>query len=316
MAQALFVPKAGAVARMMEALPKAVPEFPKDLSSQFEEASAPADADRDAERHVSVAKASPNEPSPLSGFHSFDISSGPEDAEMFQDCAEARHAEAIHLVRQEAEAALDSQIRRVVVDASTHVEAADERAQRAELQARATELQASEKVAHMQRLLQESLMKAEAQAIEAVEREKREAAFQLQQMRDDASRHELQINALRFETESKLLLAEQALSRQASTVASVGSAAEVAGQPIEPNPPVTFKARTVMKGDQVGEIPDELYPDLSNNSQNLFKQAGKLVPDYFQNMLVQPQMMPMPAVQTQVIQSQPETEVDKKRFMP
>ena len=149
MAKALLVPKAGAVARILEALPKAIPEFPIDLSAKFEKASVPTDADRDAERHVSVAKASPSEPTNPSAFHSFDISDGAEDAEMFQDCAETRHAEAIHLVRQEAEAALDSQIRRVVVDATTHVEAADERAQRAELQARATELQADENVAHM-----------------------------------------------------------------------------------------------------------------------------------------------------------------------
>ena len=86
-------------------------------------------------------------------------------------------------------------------------------------------------------------------------------------MRAEADKHDRLLQQVRAEAEHKLMLAEQALSRQASTAASVGSTAEASGFP------------------------------------------SKIVPDYFQNLAVQPvsrAMYSMPATQTQAI-----TEIDK-----
>ena len=55
-------------------------------------------------------------------------------------------------------------VQEVVTNATTHVAAAEARACEAELRARASELQASEKVALMQRVMQESQMRAHADA--------------------------------------------------------------------------------------------------------------------------------------------------------
>ena len=160
-------------------------------------------------------------------------------------------------------------------------------------------------------------MQAEAQAIAAVERQKHEAAITLQRMQEEAASHELRLNAMRLETERKLQLAEQALSRQASTAASVGSAAEASAQPSGQGPEVTYKARHVFKGDQVRDVPlpelnDPELNNLENNSRNMFLQMGKLTPDFFQNLFMQPQSLPnyfMPGTQTQVLQPQTEVEL-------
>ena len=117
-------------------------------------------------------------------------------------------------------------VQEVVTNATAHVVAAEAKVQDAELRARASELQANEKVALMQRVMQESQMRAQADA-QALALERHQAQVQLQQMMQESAQHESQLQALRAETDMKLRMAEQALSRQASTAApSVGSAAE------------------------------------------------------------------------------------------
>ena len=64
----------------------------------------------------------------------------------------------------------------------------------------------------------ESQLKAQAET-QAMAREKQEAQVQLQHMMRESAQHESQLQALRVETDFKLRMAEQALSRQASTAA-------------------------------------------------------------------------------------------------
>ena len=274
MSQALLVPKAAAVARIAEALPKATvaaPVMPTiDLTHHLDSEATPInlahrlDKEATPNLHVSVAKASPSQVPDL--FRSFDISV--EDADMFEDCPEARQEEAIHLVRQEAGIALDMRVQEVMVNASSHVEASEQRARLAEHSARTAELQANDKIAYMQQVMQEAMLRARADAQATIEQQNQKAEFQLQQMRAEAAKHDLQLQQMRAEAEHKLMLAEQALSRQASTAASVGS---------EP-------------------------PGL------------KIVPDYFQGLLLQPAPQArtfMPATQTQVQVVAQNVEVDK-----
>ena len=69
-------------------------------------------------------------------------------------------------------------------------------------------------------------MRAQADA-HALALERHQAQVQLQQLLQESAQHESQLQALRAETDWKLRMAEQALSRQASTAApSVNSAAE------------------------------------------------------------------------------------------
>ena len=285
-ARMLLVPKAAAVARIAESLPFAtavmspVPVFPMDLlDSPTAAERSEAVASRDPLRHVAVAKAASGS-SPGQEFLSFSASAGevePEDAEMYQECSTPQAVPAAQPASREVEHAFDMGVQEVVTNAATHVAAAEARAQEAELRARASELQANEKIALMQRMMQESHMKAQADAC-AVERQKQDAEVYLQHMMRESAKHESQLQALRAETDYKLRLAEQALSRQASTAApSVGSAAEAGSLP-----PVVQGLR-------------------------------KIAPDYFQNLWAQPQRHEtvfMPGTQTQT-QTQVETERDK-----
>ena len=155
-------------------------------------------------------------------------------------------------------------------------------------------------------------MKAQADA-QALALEKHHAHVQLQQMMRESAQHESQLQALRAETDSFRSLAEQALSRQASTAApSIGSAAE-AGVEYRLPPETQYKTRFVLKGDQT----KELSPEVENNFQNLVRQTSqglqKIVPDFIQNAWAQPQLpeyIYMAGTQTQT-QVQVETERDK-----
>ena len=150
----------------------------------------------------------------------------PEDAEMYQECATPQAAPAAVSSCQGVEHASDIRVQEVVTNATAHVAAAEARVQDAELRARASELQASEKVALMQRVMQESQMRAHADA-QVLAQEKHQAQIQLQHLMQESAQHESQLQALRAETDMKLKMAERALSRQASTAApSVGSAVE------------------------------------------------------------------------------------------
>ena len=57
------------------------------------------------------------------------------------------------------------------------------RAQNAEIAARAAEQQANEKLAYMQRVLQEGMMKTQMEAQAAIELQKRDAEHQFQEVR-------------------------------------------------------------------------------------------------------------------------------------
>ena len=145
-ARVLLVPKAAAVARIAENLPFAaagmspVPVFPMDMldSPPAAERLEANDASRDPLRHVAVAKAASGS-SPGQEFLSFSADAEEveqEDADMYEDCVAPQAAQAFYMRVQE-----------VVTNATTHVAAAEARACEAELRARASELQASEKVA-------------------------------------------------------------------------------------------------------------------------------------------------------------------------
>ena len=317
-ARVLLCPKAAAVARIAENLPFAsptgppVPVFPLDSYDSplaAERLVASPDASRDPQRHVSVAKAASGS-SPGLEFQSFSPSAGEvelDDADMYQECAAPQAAPAAVSSCQGAEQAFDMRVHEVVTNATAHAAAAEARVQEAELRARASELQANEKVALMQRVMQESQMRAHADA-QVLAQEKHQAQVQLQQLMQESAQHESQLQALRAETDMKLKMAEQAWSRQASTAApSVGSAAEARVEYLVPNdckeclPPHVmqwhhendfkreYKARGVLKGDDT----KELTPNEENNFQNLVRQTQrglqKIVPDFFQNAWAQPQ---------------------------
>jgi len=266
----LLVPKAAAVARIAESLPfsavamSPVPVFPMDLldSPVAAERLKAVDASRDPLRHVAVAKAASGS-SPGQEFLSFSAGAEDvelEDADMYQECATPQAAPAVQPASREVEHAFDMRVQEVVTNATAHAAAAEARVQDAELRARASELQASEKVALMQRVMQESQMRAHADA-QMLAQEKHQAQIQLQQLMQESAQHESQLQALRAETDMKLKMAERALSRQASTAApSVGSAVEAGIEYLVPNdckeslpPHVQYKTRAVLRGDETKE---------------------------------------------------------------
>ena len=108
-----------------------------------------------------------------------------------------------HHTCREIDIALDMRVQEVVVNASTHIAVAEARARDAEMVTRATELEANGKLANMQRVMQDGLLKAQAEAQET-ERQKQNVELQLQQMREEAARRDLQMQQLQADTEHKL----------------------------------------------------------------------------------------------------------------
>ena len=76
-----------------------------------------------------------------------------EDEDMYQDCSTPQVAPAAASCPG-AEQAFDMRVQEVVTNATAHVAAAEAKVQDAELRARASELQANEKLALMQRVMQ------------------------------------------------------------------------------------------------------------------------------------------------------------------
>ena len=141
-------------------------------------------------------------------------------------------------------------VQEVVVNASTHIAVAEARARDAEMVTRATELEANGKLANMQRVMQDGLLKAQAEAQET-ERQKQNVELQLQQMREEAARRDLQMQQLQADTEHKLrelssenqrLQAEAAQGRLLPIVfkdTNVGNAGQVPSQYADSTVPST-----------------------------------------------------------------------------
>ena len=83
------------------------------------------------------------------------------------------------------DARIDHKVIEMVADATRHIEAANVRTKNAENAARAAEQQTDEKLAYMQRVLQEGMMKTQMEAQAAIEQQKRDAEHQLQKVRDE-----------------------------------------------------------------------------------------------------------------------------------